>query len=116
MKTRDLRNNQGQLIGFSVGNFLLSRHGVPKIVANIPSAEIVRKQKRFALFAPDDFCEFIVQGKTFLAMEPFGDNSEFDIITEPPEECPQIETVRRAFENHRLVRLPSGLDRQKRCG
>jgi hypothetical protein len=102
MKTRDLRNDQGQLTGFSVSNLLLSRHGVPRIVADIPGAQLVRKQKRFALFAPDDFCEFTVEGKTFLAIEPFGDNSEFWVVTEPPEECPQIEVVRRAFEAHRL--------------
>jgi len=100
MKTRDLRNDQGQLTGFSVSNFLLSRHRVPSIVAEIPGAELVRKQQRFALSAPDDFCEFIVNGRTFLAIEPFGDNSEFWVVTEPPDECPQIETVRRAFEEH----------------
>ena len=103
MKARDLRNDQGHLTGFSVSNLLLSRHGVPRIVANIPGAEIVRKQKRFALSAPDDFCEFVVEGKTFLAIEPFGDNSEFWLVTEPPEECPQIEMVRRAFEEHGLL-------------
>ena len=80
----------------------MSRHGVPRIVADIPGAQLVRKQKRFALSAPDDFCEFVVDGKTFLAIEPFGDNSEFWVVTEPPEECPQIEAVRRAFEAHRL--------------
>ena len=102
MKTRDLRNDQGQLTGFIVSNLMLSRHGVPRIVADIPGAELLRKQKRFVLFAPDDFCEFIVDGKTFLAIEPFGDNSEFWVVTEPPEDCPQIEAVRRAFEAHRL--------------
>jgi hypothetical protein len=102
MKTRDLRNDQGQLIGFSVSNLLLSRHGIPRIVASIDGAEVVRKQKRFALSDPDDFCKFVLDGKTFLAVEPFGDNSEFWLVTEPPEDCPQIETVRRAFERHRL--------------
>jgi len=102
MKTRDLRNDRGQLYGFIVSNLLLSRHGVPRIVADIPGADIVRKQKRFALTAPDDFCEFVVDGRTFHAIEPFGDNSEFWIVAEPPEECPQVEAVRRAFEQHRL--------------
>jgi hypothetical protein len=100
MKTRDLRNNEGQLTGFSVCNLLLSRHGVPRIVATIRGADIVRKPRRFAVSAPDDFCEFVVEGKTFLAIEPFGDNSEFWLVTEPPEECPQIELVRYAFEAH----------------
>jgi len=100
MKTRELRNDKCQLIGFRVSNILLSRHGVPRIVATIPGANVVRKQKRFALTAPDDFCEFVVDGKTFLAIEPFGDNSEFWVVTEPPDECPQLEIVRQAFEGH----------------
>ena len=98
MKTCDLHNDDGRLTGLSVSNLLLGRHGVPRIVSAIPRAAVLRKQKRFALSAPDDFCEFVVGGKTFLAIEPFGDNSEFWLVTEPPEECPQIETVRRAFE------------------
>jgi hypothetical protein len=102
MKTREIRNDKGQLTGFSVSNLLLSRHGVPSVVADIPGAQLVRKQKRFVLSAPDDFCEFTVDGRTFLAIEPFGENSEFWIVTEPPEACPQIEAVRRAFEQHRL--------------
>ncbi len=101
MKTRDLRSEAEALIGFSVSSFVLSRHAVPRIIAGIPGATVVRKQRRFAISAPDDFCEFVVDGKTFLAIEPFGDNTEFWLVTEPPEECPQLETVRQAFERHR---------------
>ena len=105
MKTRDLRNDQGQLIGFCVSNLLLSRHVVPKVVKSIQGAQVGRKQKRFAPSAQDDFCEFIVDGKTFLAIEPFGDNSEYWIVTEPPEECVQVEKVRHAFSMHRVLGL-----------
>jgi hypothetical protein len=108
MKTRDLRNEQGQLTGFSVSNLLISRHAVPRIVASIRGAEIVRKQKRFALSGRDDFCEFIVDGKTFLVIEPFGDNSEYWVVPEPAEECPQIENVRRVFEQHRFFGAKHG--------
>jgi hypothetical protein len=100
MKTRDIRNDAGQLTGFSVSNLLLSRHGVPKIVETIDSAKVFRKQRRFAPSAPDDFCAFEFDGKTFLAIEPFGDNSEFWIVTESAEECSQIDVVRHAFESY----------------
>lgn len=100
MRTHDLRDQDGRLTGFSVSNLLLDRHTVPRIVASIRGAQIVRKQRRFALSAPDDFCEFVVDGKTFLALEPFGDNSEFWVVTEPAQECPQVGIVRRAFEEH----------------
>lgn len=72
-------------------------------MASISGAQILRKQRRFRLSGPDDFCEFVVDGKTFLAIEPFGDNTEFWIVAEPPEECPQIEKVREAFAKHRVL-------------
>lgn len=103
MKTHDLHNEHGQLIGFRVGDLLLGQVGNAQIVRSLRGSNIVRKQKRFALSAPDDFCEFVVDGKTFLAVEPFGDNPEFWLLTEPPEECPQIEIVRQAFEKHGLL-------------
>jgi hypothetical protein len=103
MKTRELRNDDGALTGFIVSNTFLSRHGVPKVVASIPGAKVIRKQRPFRFAGPDDFCEFIVDGKTFLAIEPFGDNSEFWVVTEPPEECPQLATVRQAFAEHRVL-------------
>jgi len=75
---------------------------VSKIVASIPGARIVRKQKRFALSAPDDFCEFEMDGKTFFAIEPFGDNDCYWIVTHPSEECFQLSKVRDVFEKHRF--------------
>ena len=104
MKTEDMHNDEGILTGFSISNFFLSRHTVPKIVGSIPGAQIVRKQRRFVVGAPDDFCEFVVDGKTFLAIEPFGDNTEFWVVAAPPEaDCPQIEKVRAAFAEHRVL-------------
>ena len=103
MKTTEIRNEQGTLTGFRVSNLFLSRHGIPKIVSRIPGAQIVRKQKRFRFSGPDDFCEFIVDGKKFLVIEPFGDNSEFWIVSEPPEECSQMKKVENAFVKHRVL-------------
>lgn len=103
MKTRELKNEDGTITGFSVSNLFLSRHGVPRVVSSIPGASVVRKQRPFRFAGPDDFCEFVVDGKTFLAIEPFGDNSEFWVVTEPPEECPQIAKVRQAFSQHRVL-------------
>lgn len=98
-----MRNEQGVLTGFSVSNLFLRRHNVPKIVARIPDAQVIRKQKWFHFSGPDDSCEFTVDGKKFLAIEPFGDNSEFWIVCEPPEECPQIKRVENAFAKHRVL-------------
>lgn len=103
MRTQELRNDNGALTGFRVSNLFLSRYGVPKVVASIPGATIVRKQEPFRFGGPDDFCQFVVDGKTFLAIEPFGDNSEFWVVAEPPEECPQIAKVRAAFNRYRVL-------------
>ena len=103
MKTSEMRNDAGNLTGFRVSNNFLRRGSVPKIVRSIPGARLVRKPAPFRFSGPDDFCEFIVDGKTFLAIEPFGDNSEFWVVAEPPEECPQIAKVREAFTRHRVL-------------
>ena len=103
VKTKELRNDEGVVTGFSVSNLFLSRHGVPRIVASLPGVSIVRKQRRFRFSGPDDFCEFVVDGQTFLAIEPFGDNNEFWVVSEPPVECSQTGKVRDAFRKHRVL-------------
>ena len=101
MKTEELKNDSGIVTGFSVGSTRLTRWGVPKIIGTIPGAQVIRKQRPFRLAGPDDFCEFIVGGKTFLVIEPFGDNSQFWVVAEPPEaQCPSLAKVRGVFENY----------------
>jgi len=111
VKTKDLKNGDGILIGFTVSNLLLRRRGVGRIVRSISGARIIREQPRFRLGGRDDFLEFKVDGRTFLAIEPFGDNSEFWIVSQPPGEMlEQLRQVREAFGKHRpmLGSLPSG--------
>jgi len=101
MKTKELKNDSGIVTGFSVGSTRLTRWGVPKIIRTIPGAQLIRKQSPFRLAGPDDFCEFTLDGKRFLVIEPFGDNSEFWVIAEPPEpQCFPLTKVRGAFENY----------------
>lgn len=84
MKTAEPRNDNGVVTGFSVGSALLTRWGVPRIIRSIPGARVVRKQRPFRFAGPDDFCEFMVDGKTFLVIEPFGDNDKFWVVAKPP--------------------------------
>jgi hypothetical protein len=90
-------------VGFSISRTFILRSSVPKILGSIPGVTIVRKQKRFRLAGPDDFCEFVVDGKHFLVIEPFGDNSQFVVASEPPEPCAQVAVVRDAFRKHRVL-------------
>lgn len=102
MKTKELRDDSGIVTGFSVGSARLTRWGVPRIIRAIQGAQLIRKQNAFRLAGPDDFCEFKVDGKTFRVIEPFGDNSEFWVVAEPPEpQCGPLAKVRGAFENYR---------------
>jgi len=104
MRTRDLTNHEGILTGFIVRNTLLPRRTVSRIVDAIPGAKLLRLQKRFARSGRDDFCEFVVDGKTFLVIEPFGDNDQFWVVAEPPaKECPQLAKVRDAFQRHGVL-------------
>ncbi len=102
MKTIELRNDNDIVTGFSVGSARLTRWGIPLLVRSIPGGRVVRKQRPFRLAGPDDFCEFVVDGKTFLVIEPFGDNSEYWVVSEPPEShCATLAKVRHAFESYR---------------
>ena len=102
MKARDMHNDAGIRTGFRISSARIGRHGVAKVAESIPGVQIVRKQARFAIQGRDDFCEFILDGQTFLAIEPFGDNTEFWIVAEPPAaECEQLDQVQAAFRAHR---------------
>ncbi len=101
MKTFELRGLDGRLVGFSVRKLLLGRHRVQRVVAAIPGATFVRKQAWFAPSGSTFFCEFVVGGKAFLVVDPFGNSPEFSIVTEPPEECAELNAVLQSFQKHR---------------
>lgn len=67
------------------------------------NTRIVRRQKPFRFRDQDGFCKFVVDGKMFLAIEPFGDNTVYLVVPDPPEECPQIDKVREAFAKYRVL-------------
>ena len=94
MQVYDLRDDAGRVFAFQVNNFLLTRRGVPKAIRTIPGARITVAPR---FLAGEEFCEFEVEGKTFVAWEPFGDNSVYWIGPKPAEWCKQVATVRDAF-------------------
>ena len=107
MKVYDLKDKNGRVFAFEVNNFLLGRRGVGKVVRTIPGARITRAPRLFS--GDDEFCEFEVEGKVFVAWEPWGDNSRYWIGPRPPEWCEQVATVREAFVRYRPLRLWSWL-------
>jgi hypothetical protein len=99
----EMRNDAGVATGISVGGYLLSRSGCQKVIRTIPGVEIKRSHRPFRMFgARDDFCEFIVDGKPFLAIDLYGENMEFWIVQKDPErDCAPLEKVRSAFRKGR---------------
>ena len=105
MKTYELLDEEGRFFAFEVGNSGLGRKGVCRVVETIPGAKIVRRPKFLSWFREEEFCEFDVDGKTFIAWEPYGDSSRYWIGPEPIEPLPQTQRVRAAFEAFGQSRL-----------
>jgi len=97
MDIYDLRDAEGRIVAFEVENSSLGRHGACRVADKIPRARLLRRQRHFAWSGRDDFCEFELDGITFVIEEPFGDNSRYWVGPKPPEFVPQITVVRDFF-------------------
>ena len=98
MKTYELLDKSGHIFAFEVNSAGLGRRGVCRVVGTIPGAQITRRPKFLSWFRDEVFCEFSIDGKTFIVLEPFGDNSRYWIGPEPPEPTSQIVEIRGAFD------------------
>jgi len=97
MKTYLYKNDDEKLISFEISNLRIGRRGIVRIVKNIPSVEILHKPKLFSWLREEVFCKFKIENHLFSIEEPFGDNSRYLVCKEPPEWCPQLELVEKAF-------------------
>ncbi len=100
MKIFDLHDKEGRCFAFEVNNLGLSRHGLCRVVKGIPSAVLLSTPRFLSWFREEIFCTFSLEGATFSAWEPFGDNSRYWIGPEPALYVPQIAAVRAAFAAH----------------
>ncbi len=97
MKIYDLTDKSGQLIAFEITN--CGRRRACNVAKTIPGAIVVRRPRFFEWSSPDEFCEFRLGARTFVIMEPFGDNSRFWVGPTPPEPCQELQIVRSVFES-----------------
>lgn len=98
MKTFDLRDREGHLYAFEVNNVLLGRRGLLRVVRTIPSVRITRKPLvLLSWFREEEFCEFTVGDRRFVAWEPFGDNSRYWVGPQPLCRCTELSMVRDTF-------------------
>lgn len=98
MRTFPLFDKNGRLFAFEIGNLLIGRRGVCKVVERIKGPTLTRRPKLFSWPREDVFCEFAVDGESFVAVEPFGDNSRYWIGPNPARWVPQTEKVHEAFK------------------
>ena len=105
MKTYELLDSEDRLFAFEINNSGIGRHGVCRVIEGIPGTRLTRKPKFLSWFREDSFCDFEVDGETFVVEEPFGDNSRYWIGPQPPRWLPQTERVRDAFANVRGLRV-----------
>ena len=108
MRTYELLDDEGRLYAFEVNNTGLGRNRFCRVVENVPGARIVRRPKFLSWFREEVFCEFDVDGVTYIGWEPYGDNSRFWVGPEPTAWHPQTELVRESFEAFRESRVLRG--------
>ena len=100
MKTYSIHDEQHELHAFQINNAFVRRRTVVRIVGSIPNVTILKKPKFLSWFRDDDiFCVFMLNNKEFTIEEPFGDNSKYLIVSNPPGHCSELLTVEAAFNN-----------------
>jgi hypothetical protein len=99
MRTFDIRNESGELIGFEIENLFVGRSRVVKSIASISGSEILVRPRLFR--RADIFCEFKLEEEYFIVEEPFGDNSRYLIAHKDGLETEQLKLVKNVFEKLR---------------
>ena len=100
MKTHPIQNEQKQLYAFEINNTFKGRRAVTKIIETIPNVTVTKKPKFFSWFGDNDiFCIFNLNNKEFTVEEPFGDNSRYLIVSNPPGHCPELVVIEEVFKN-----------------
>ena len=96
MRTFDIKNENGDLIGFEVQNLFIGRNKVVKTIASITGSEILLRPRLFD--GAEIFCEFRLEGENFIVEEPFGDNSRYFIAHKNGAKTEQLNIVKSVFE------------------
>ena len=93
MKTKRYINDIGEFRAFGFPNSLVAKGGVRDILNSIPDVEIESFSKD--MFA-EEFCSFSYKGRKFTVVEPFGDNSYYDVVCEEPD-TNELEEILQQF-------------------
>jgi len=105
MRTRDLRDDGGTLTGVEISNLIITRRAVERVLSRIPGAVITKSYRPWRWSAEDDFVHFTLNGRTFIAWEPWGDSDAYWIYSQDAKGGPEVDAVKSAFEQHRVWRV-----------
>jgi len=98
VKTKRYIDQSGEFRAFGFPNSLVAKGGVRDILNSIPGVEIESFSKD--MFA-EEFCAFRYKGRKFTVVEPFGDNSYYDIVCESPD-TNELEEILQHFSAKRV--------------
>ena len=95
----DITNKEGKVVAFQVEH--IGRHTLCSLLVKLsPGVRIIRLPCFLSWFRELDFCEFELEGITFVAKERPGLSSWIWVGTKPACWCPQIDVVRAAFQQY----------------
>jgi hypothetical protein len=109
VQTYELKDDQGRLRAFEVGNIALGRRGVAAVVRSVPGARVLRGPRILSWWREETFCEFEIGRAHFTASELFGDNSRYWIGPLSQGFPEETEVVRSAFAAHSSQRWLMGV-------
>ena len=89
-----LINDKDEFRCFEVDNQKISRVGMTKVLASL---EGVRINKHPKFYDPEVFCRFSFMGREFMATEPYGDSSVYD-VSGPAGSSKELEIIAKHFE------------------
>ena len=75
------------------------------LVEGIAGVQVVKRPLFLSSMREDEFCEFEVDGVSFIVFEPFGDNSRYWVGPKGNEFVEHVAKVREAFESARFGNL-----------
>ena len=100
MEIERLLNDEGKFRCFQVNNQKVSRNGMAKMLSNFPGIEINHWPK---FYDDEVFCEFLYNGFKFEILEPYGDNTTYDLVA-PEGAQTELEEIAKYFEESKAIK------------
>jgi hypothetical protein len=100
MMTNEHRDDEGRIISFEVTN--IGRARARRVIERRFPSAIVKHQRG------DEFAVLLLNGRTFILTEPWGDNSRYLVHEREPKSSVELEMLRCAFEDFQPSAIFSG--------